>query len=161
MYLNNKIHIKMTTENKMEMIRNMIENLQKANPHYDYDWEIQMTLDNCLGGLIKLMGSEINNPATPQPKKEIIEESDDDSEAEEREQLECNGCNEYFDKCEMEIQFGNDYCRTCINEPNEYMDEHMDCVVCERTDIPRKLLHWKTDYSYTDTCEECYILNHS
>ena len=40
-----------------------------------------MTLDNCLGGLIKLMGSEINNPATPKPKKEIIEESDDDSEA--------------------------------------------------------------------------------
>ena len=42
-------------------------------------------------------------------------------------------------------------------EPNEYMDEYMDCVKCKRTDIPRKLLHWNTCGSYTDTCEECYI----
>ena len=55
----------MTTEMKMEIIQNMIENLQKVSPHYDYDWEIQMTLDNCLGGLITLMGCEINKPAEP------------------------------------------------------------------------------------------------
>ena len=43
------------------------------------------------------------------------------------------------------------------DDDNEYMNEPMDCVVCKRTDIPRKDLHWNTGGgSYTDTCEECF-----
>ena len=55
----------MTTEMKMEIIQNMIENLQKISPHYNYEWEINSTLDTCLRSLVLLMGSEINKPAEP------------------------------------------------------------------------------------------------
>lgn len=41
------------------------------------------------------------------------------------------------------------------DEENEYMNELMECVVCDRKDIPRRLLHWNTSGSYTDRCEEC------
>ena len=40
-------------------------------------------------------------------------------------------------------------------DDSEYMNEPMDCVVCDRTDIPRKLLHWNECGSYTAKCEEC------
>lgn len=41
------------------------------------------------------------------------------------------------------------------DEENEYMNELMECVICDRKDIPRRLLHWNTSGSYTDRCEEC------
>ena len=43
-----------------------------------------------------------------------------------------------------------------IVEENDYMNELMECVKCNRNDIPRHLLHWNANGSYTDTCQECF-----
>lgn len=43
-------------------------------------------------------------------------------------------------------------------DQSEYMNEPMECVVCKRMDIPRRLLKWNGG-SYTDTCEECFKIN--
>jgi len=61
----------MTTEFKMRMIQNMLDNLQKVNSHYDYEWEINSQLDSCLDGLILLMRYKIGEPAKP---KESVQE---------------------------------------------------------------------------------------
>ena len=46
-----------------------------------------------------------------------------------------------------------------IVEENDYMNELMECFKCNRNDIPRHLLHWNTNGSYTDTCQECLECN--
>ncbi len=54
-----------------------------------------------------------------------------------------------FKKLKREAEYEED------EELSEYMMEHMDCVICKRTNIPRYMLRW-TVGAYTDTCKKCF-----
>jgi len=119
-----------------------------------------------LSGLILLMRYKIGEPARPQEsvqEPKCARNGCDNKAYPKSESSPCWDCKScclnprHWNLCDHHFQeeHGHDEDED-EDEPNEYMDEHMDCVVCKRTDIPRKDLHWDSEGSYTDTCEECY-----